>query len=286
MIVDIDILKPDTGAVHITRPSHSASPSVVDSPELPSPEPERRPYTEPISEGEDDDGIALEPAEDEDKATGLSGEAVAEAIAARKRMLEEERLKGTRQSSTSRTSERELKTDEHAVDGDGDDYAADDERAPLLRGDRRPSSLAPSTATKSRTLSIDPLAPSQAFDETFRSRLNSVAVNSSEQDESTMDDTMDSEATAVEIARRRGDDRELVRLWTAAPGQRIAVPVRIEPKVYFASERTFLVSDDPSPSPPLYVRLTNNIFLSFFLSCTIRNGCTLQYSSARFQLLF
>ena len=43
-------------------------------------------------------------------------------------------------------------------------------------------------------------------------------------------------------ASRAGDDRVLERNWTAPAGKRIAVPVRIEPKVYFASERTFLVS--------------------------------------------
>ncbi len=35
--------------------------------------------------------------------------------------------------------------------------------------------------------------------------------------------------------------RVLTREWRAPTGKRIAVPVRIEPKVYFAAERTFLV---------------------------------------------
>ncbi|KXN88628.1 Vacuolar transporter chaperone 4 [Leucoagaricus sp. SymC.cos] len=37
-----------------------------------------------------------------------------------------------------------------------------------------------------------------------------------------------------------GDDRIMVRDWTAPTGKRISVPVRVEPKVYFAAERTFL----------------------------------------------
>ena len=77
--MDIDILKPDTGKMHIERPSHSASASAVESPEVATPEPERRPYTEPVSEGEEDDEYAVAPAPDEVKASGLSGEAVAEA---------------------------------------------------------------------------------------------------------------------------------------------------------------------------------------------------------------
>lgn len=245
--VDIDILKPDTGKMHIERPTHSATPSAVESPEITTPEPERRHYTEPISEGEDDDEYAVAPANDELKATGLSGEAVAEAIASRKRMLEEQRTTGQKErmehsvKSTGSTDEAE---------GDGDDYAADDEHVPLMRG-RRTSQLAVSQTNKPRlprALSIDPLAPSQAFDETFKSRLRTVAATSSEQEqeESAIDDGVDSDTRVLPPGTRmRGDDRELVRYWTAAPGQLIAVPVRVEPKVYFASERTFLVRIRP-----------------------------------------
>ncbi|KAL5504153.1 VTC4 [Sanghuangporus vaninii] len=230
--MDIDILKPDTGKMHIERPSHSATASVAETPGVATPDYEApRPYTEPVSEGEDDE-YALQPARDEDKATGLSGEAVAAAIAERNRILEKERAE-TPQRPTRQREEND----------EGDDYVADDERAPLMSGRRRTSqptsAIAASTPHKSqRGLSIDPLAPSQAFDQTFRSRLAKAA--SSEQDESAIDDP-DSEAVMAPAGRRlRGDDRELIRFWRSAPGQRIAVPVRIEPKVYFASERTFL----------------------------------------------
>ncbi|KAL5486050.1 VTC4 [Sanghuangporus weigelae] len=207
--MDIDILKPDTGKMHIERPSHSATASVAETPGAATPDYEApRPYTEPVSEGEDDE-YALQPARDEDKATEIP------------------------QRPTRRREEND----------EGDDYVADDERAPLMSGRRRASQ--PTTATagsalhkSQRGLSIDPLAPSQAFDQTFRNRLAKAA--SSEQDESAIDDP-DSEAVMAPAGRRlRGDDRELVRFWKSAPGQRIAVPVRIEPKVYFASERTFL----------------------------------------------
>ena len=35
-------------------------------------------------------------------------------------------------------------------------------------------------------------------------------------------------------------------LLQSAPGKRIALPVRVEPKVFFANERTFLSYDNPS----------------------------------------
>ena len=49
---------------------------------------------------------------------------------------------------------------------------------------------------------------------------------------------------------RRGA-QVLERNWRAPAGKRIAVPVRVEPKVYFAVERTFFVSFPSAISPPL-----------------------------------
>ena len=247
-IVDIDILKPDTGSMHIERPTHSASASALNSPEPLTPEPERRPYTEPLSEGEEDDEVIIAAENDEDKRTGLSGEAVQEAIAARRKMLEEQRKEeDTRAGESSR--ER----------GDVDEeveYAADDERAPLLRNRRRSSQPTNAVAAaKVRALSIDPLAPSQAFDETFKKKLTDVAAKSSEREEAVDDDegadeeTLGASAASATNNSKPGDDRELVREWTAEPGKRIAVPVRIEPKVYFALERTYMVCFFSSSSP-------------------------------------
>lgn len=234
--MDIDILKPDTGKMHIERPSHqgSASTSSGGSPIISTPDIHHAGYTEPISEGEEDD-YAVAPALYEHKAAGLSGEEVEQAIAERKRTLAERTKESSnnQQASTSKSATPDREIDEP-------EYAADDERAPLLM--RRPAST-PATGKmvkehKQRALSINPLAPAAAFDQSFK-KLKSAL--SSEQDESALDDP-ETDAPGVPAGERlRGEDRELVRFWSAAPGQRIAVPVRIEPKVYFASERTFLV---------------------------------------------
>ena len=53
-LVDIDILKPDTGAVVLDRP-HSHPPSAVESPESATPEGVLSPRGEPVSEGEEED---------------------------------------------------------------------------------------------------------------------------------------------------------------------------------------------------------------------------------------
>ena len=102
-----------------------------------------------------------------------------------------------------------------------------------------------------RAMSIDPLAPSSAFDETLRDRLREDAARRN--DEEAVDDDDDEDGDGDEESGRaraasrgegtsRGDERLLERNWSAPTGKRIAVPVRIEPKVYFAAERTFFVS--------------------------------------------
>lgn len=237
----------------LERPTHSATPSTADTPELATPEPEGRPYTEPLSEGEDDE-FAVAPAQDEDRRTGLSGAAVAEAIAARQKMLAEEQAEAAQQP---RAADSAAKGGESAVEeeeeGEGDEgYGADDERAPLLRAQaqaRRASAAQQRpqmSEARSRALSIDPLAPSQAFDESFRRRLKRAASDAEVRDtrsgQARDEEGAESALEQAAGAGGWGDERLLVNDFFAAPGKRIAVPVRVEPKVYFACERTFLVS--------------------------------------------
>lgn len=122
------------------------------------------------------------------------------------------------------------------------------ERTPFLRGRSSASKPAPLVgSTQGRALSIDPLAPSSAFDETLRDRLREEQRQKKSEDavDDNDDEDEDEDEGANGTSRREGspgDDRVLERRWTAPPGKRIAVPVRVEPKVYFAAERTFLVS--------------------------------------------
>ena len=57
--VDTDITKPDKGALSISRPHHrgesTTTTGTFTSPQVTTPENERVQYTEPLSEGEDDD---------------------------------------------------------------------------------------------------------------------------------------------------------------------------------------------------------------------------------------
>lgn len=224
--VDTDILKPDTGSVPFERRSapHSRLASTEASSGHLTPETRNssQHYTEPVSEGEEDEEMDLAPAKDERKRTGITGRELDEAIAFRERKLKESQ-------NTSAIA-------------DGEE--GPDERTPFLKN--RTTSTA--SNVKPRALSIDPLAPSHAFDRTLRERLgNELEAGASgvtNRDGRRADDEHEDE-DAEEAAALRSNERILSRDFRAPKGKRIAVPVRIEPKVYFASERTFLVCFSP-----------------------------------------
>lgn len=210
--MDTDILKPNTGYLTVERPTKNTpdlqsgllSPLSPDSSDSPI-----HSYIEPVSEGEEDEEMDLAPARDEDRRTGLPHEDVAAAIAFREKSLKER----------DRTSyDRANNAPEELCD----------ERTPLLK--------LPQPPRVERTVSIDPLAPSSAFDERLRERLqaNTNAPPRAQDGEVR-------EAVGLDEENIREEERLLVRDWSAPSGKRIAVPVRIEPKVYFANERTFLV---------------------------------------------
>ncbi|KAL0571002.1 vacuolar transporter chaperone [Marasmius crinis-equi] len=249
--MDTDIQKPDTGYLSvIERPaeSHSRGTSTQVSSGETSP---KTKYTEPLSEGEDDEDMDIVPAKDEGRRIGLTDSQVAEATAYREQMLKERRKSEAaigKKPLTSR-SYPGPDADEEAIDGDGEDEDESEAMKRVTKG-RSASQGAP----KPRTLSINPLVPSSAFDQTLKDRLrvqvdvkkglqNGNGVDAKdkfnktpEEDEQSHDEDEDED----EAGPSTGDDRVMSRDWHAPPGKRIAVPVRVEPKVYFATERTFL----------------------------------------------
>lgn len=215
-------------------------------------------------------------AKDEDKRTGLSGHDVAAAVAIRERNLKEraQEVQGTREDTAN----------------DADVESDDEEHARLLKDSNAAAKIATTIASaldrtaQARAMSIDPLAPSSAFDETLRDRLREgrqkrkgdITAVREDEDEDDDGDEEEGAAAAREEGTSRGDERQLERNWRAPAGKRIAVPVRIEPKVYFAAERTFFVSRLVflALSALFRRRLTD-----FAYMC--RNGCTLASTSAQ-----
>ncbi|KAI0707185.1 SPX-domain-containing protein [Earliella scabrosa] len=249
--MEVDILKPDTGVVTIERPLHSSSKgSSSRAGTSGQTTPERMQYTEPVSEGEDEE-MDMAPARDEDKRTGLSNHDVAAAIAIR-----EKNLKERAHEVAQKRREREREDTAH----DADDESDAEENAPFLKSSTAAANVASTIASalestaQARAMAIDPLAPSSAFDETLRDRLREdarrrddggQAAGDEEDEEEDDGDEEEGRARAARAANgrgegtSRGDERLLERNWRAPVGKRIAVPVRIEPKVYFAAERTF-----------------------------------------------
>ena len=152
------------------------------------------------------------PAKDERQRMGISSQELDEAIAYREKMLKESQA-----ASTSRNGE------------------GTSERTPFLKNQNTTTT----TQTKPRALSIDPLAPSHAFDRTLRERLGNEFETATANNQGSTGNGDEEEEQALRADR--ADARILSRDFRAPKGKRIAVPVRIEPKVYFASERTFLV---------------------------------------------
>lgn len=289
--MDVDILKPDTGYLSIIeRPHYSNNSSTrghtpstsrdtftpADSNESHSPVVGTG-YMEPLSEGEDEDEVFV-PAHDEGKRTGLSGAEVKAAIAYREHMLkerrqeeEEERKRRKRQGKEKQSNEDEhdaedsLERDEPVVHTEAQNGHTDGQA-------KRQRLVSQKSTLGKKALSINPLAPSTAFDETLKTKLEGEERRQSQRstsrssrtrrsrsrkygqrnDQTTNDDDdeqnpdeREEEEALGGPQKRDGDDRILERNWRAPPGKKIAIPVRIEPKVYFAAERTFLVSFAP-----------------------------------------
>ncbi|EKM58443.1 uncharacterized protein PHACADRAFT_252767 [Phanerochaete carnosa HHB-10118-sp] len=245
--MDVDILKPDTGALQIERPLHSSSRGTSGSERQASgssgvltPEHPPQTYAEPVSEGEEDEPLDLAPARDEVARTGLEASDVAAAKAFREKALKERE----RQEQQTSTKPQQSVKARDTLDDDEEEHADDeieaDERTPFLKQRKQSSRALAGQDTKVRAVSIDPLAPSSAFDETLRDRLREDAERQRAREQAVEEAEDEEEQVGPSQRAMRDSERLLERNWRAPPGKKIAVPVRIEPKVYFATERTFL----------------------------------------------
>jgi hypothetical protein len=231
--VETDIRKPDTGNVSINRPTPATSVTNTDStttPEMHSPLALGHHYTEPVSEGEEDEAMAIAMPRSENDAARVPLAAALEAIAWREQRRREQ------QEMEKRRGEGRLNGNE----GIPEEREEAHENTPFLR--RSPlKSRESSKGTKS--LSINPLAPSVEFDKRFKKKLGrrGRGSRSISRDPSFERREAEDEAAFAEASNRNQGETTYTNAFTAQTGKRIAVPVRVEPKVFFAQERTFLV---------------------------------------------
>lgn len=183
-------------------------------------------------------------ARDEVARTGLEASDVAAAKAFREKALKER--EGQAQQGASKSQQQGVKARDTLGEGENeyaDDEVEVDERTPFLKQRKQSSKALAEHDAKARAVSIDPLAPSSAFDETLRDRLRVDAERRRAREQAAEEEDEEEDEAQVGPSQRamRESERLLERNWRAPPGKKIAVPVRIEPKVYFATERTFLV---------------------------------------------
>ena len=220
--MDQDIRKPVSARsrVLIERPHSNAHSSATPSSLAPdSPTRSAQSYHEPVSEGEDDEEYLVQTARNEEQHLRLPPTAAAEARAARD--FREQKLR-----------------DEAAARAGGSEDAS--ESRP--HGGRTVSSTL-KRVKYDPSLRIDPLASSDRFDKNM-SLLNDESLKKLDAEakkrQGKDDDDDEDDDVEDEDEDEDGDRVVYVNQFKAPEGKRIAVPIRIEPKVVFAAERTFL----------------------------------------------
>ena len=235
ILVEIDIRRPDTGNVSISRPTPTTSHTNTDStttPEIHSPLALGHHYTEPVSEGEEDETMAIALPMSENDAARVPLAAALEAIAWREQQ---------RQKPEVAVEKRRAEGRRNGNEGPAEVREEAHEGTPFLR---RGPPKARENSKGTRTLSINPLAPSVEFDRHFKKKLGHRGRGSrsiSRDPSAERREAEDEAAFAEASTRNQGGDTVYTTAFSAQAGKRIAVPVRVEPKVFFAQERTFLV---------------------------------------------
>lgn len=234
--MDQDIRKPVTARsrVLIERPhsqahsSASAQTSAPDSPDISHP----TSYHEPVSEGEDDEEYLTHAARNEDVHLRLPPTAAAEAKAARdfreKKLREEAHALAS--SGKSNGDSKVAGGGSSSVPGDGQS-SADKQKA--IKSKYDPS------------LRIDPLASANRFDKNVTLLDEASLKKLNEANKKRIKDAAASGSEDEDEEELEEDDEEANRVvyvdhFRAPAGKKIAMPIRIEPKVVFAAERTFL----------------------------------------------
>jgi hypothetical protein len=228
--MDQDIRKPVSARskVLIERPhsaphsSNSANTSTPQSPAITAPS-----YHEPVSEGEDDEEYLVSAADrNEADALRLPPHAAAQAREARE--FREQRIR-----------------DEAAARVNGHDESPAGPSTEVVAA----SAPAKSKAKYDPSLRIDPLMSSDRFDKNV-SLLDEQSLKKLNEEQSKQQrQADDSEDEHEEEEEEDGDRVVYVDQFRAPPGKRIAIPVRVEPKVVFAAERTFLKVSRANPVP-------------------------------------
>ena len=251
--MDQDIRKPVSAKskVLIERPNSNAHSNASSQPTAPQSPVHSQPsesYHEPMSEGEDDEEYLVHSAKNEEDHLRLPPDAAQQARAAREHREQMLREQASAQLKASRSGEAAGPSSTTTTGGNGKGKDGED------RVEGGSSQVSKKRTQNDPSLRIDPLASSDRFDRNMSqldernlNKLNEAvkakAKASQRQggDEDDDDDNDDDAGGRIDQEDEIDEDRVVyVDQFRAPPGKRIAVPVRMEPKVVFAAERTFL----------------------------------------------
>lgn len=194
-------------------------------------------YHEPVSEGEDDEEYLVYKAKNEEDYLRLPSDVAAQARAAR-----EQREKNIRDEAARRVVGINHRENE-----------AESSAAAAGAGARRPAARqSNSQQPYDASLRIDPLASSDRFDKNLQLLDDKSMKKLQEAAKTRREGGVEEDAEGEDEEEHDGDEEGerviYVDQFRAPPGKKIAVPVRVEPKVVFAAERTFLKVNDNSPT--------------------------------------
>nr|ODN99815.1 vacuolar transporter chaperone 4 [Cryptococcus depauperatus CBS 7855] len=220
--MDQDIRKPvlAKSRVLIERPNSnthsntSVNNSAVHSPTDPSATPQVS-YCEPVSEGEEDEEYLVQSVKNEEKFLRLPSDVAAQAREAREHREQTIRDEAAKQASSRAINQAEAEAS---------------------------TSVAPRHhKSYENSLRIDPLASSDRFDKNMQ-LLNDKLNKVNKSREQSQDETGTQGDDQDEQEEEDGDNDRVIYVnqFKAPAGKKIAIPVRVEPKVVFAAERTFL----------------------------------------------
>ncbi|SNX87998.1 probable VTC4 - Vacuolar Transporter Chaperone [Melanopsichium pennsylvanicum] len=248
--MEIDIRKPPSNNLSIERPNSTAhSPAGSSRPDTPASRNGHEAYNEPVSEDEfdgadeDDRGHVMADESHEADNVGIS------AFDPRIREAREERERNIKLRQEELQKQLKENPDKTSNVAGGMLAVA----SASVQTDRRPSFNKAKSAAPTRD---EILAPSHRYDENFFSKLTPKNIqrlwktkghSHVHDDEGHTDAEADDEDDHVRRALEgqdeevpRGSNVEYVREFHAQPGKKVSIPIRVEPKVYFANERTFL----------------------------------------------
>lgn len=238
--MDQDIRKPVSAKskILIERPqSNIHSNASMEGSALPSPAAKsstsQASYHEPVSEGEDDEEYLVHKAKNEEDHLRLPSDVAAQARAAREHREKYIRDEAARQVGITH--------------GEAQAQAEDEAESSAAVSSSRPARQSRNQQQYDASLRIDPLASSDRFDKNMQllddksmKKLQEAAKDRRE------DQVEEGEEEEEEDDEEEGDSERVIYVdqFRAPPGKKIAIPVRVEPKVVFAAERTFLKVND------------------------------------------